>query len=223
MKKRLSVLLLLAVITMAELKAADQLFRWGITAGGNISKVSGDGKGFMGTGWKFDSSGGYYLGLLAKVGIPLSGLGFDASFVYSQELADIASNGAFLVERMRNFSAPVHLRYDFELPLLDEALVPYVFMGPQCSFSLNEFDWYQLFSQDPLSAERTHETADWNETARRVWKFDLGVGMILGNRIQIAWNYTIPLNTAFRFKTIYNDARDNFKMGNHRIGMTYFF
>lgn len=220
--RRFCLSLLMAVCAWVNAQAYDDLFRWGISAGGNISKADSDGQGFLNTGWRFDSSGGYYVGLSFKMGLPFPGWGIDGSLYYSQEMADISSNDCWFTDKLRSFNLPLHLRYDFEISDIEEAFVPFAFAGPQYCFKLNDFDWYRLFSKDPLSAESLHDPT-LNVTADKLWKLDLGFGVVLGGRVQVAYTYVIPLNTAFRFQTVYDEARDNFKLGCHRIGMTYYF
>lgn len=215
-------MLLLAFLAVNTAYAYDDLFRWGITGGGNISKAEGDGPGFLDSGWDFDTSGGYFVGLTVKIGLPMTGFGLDGSFYYSQEMVDISSGGSRVTDKLRYFTIPVHLRYDLEVPAADNLIVPFGFVGPQCSFALNDFDWYALYSKDLLSSMAVHDP-QYNETADQIWKLDLGFGVVLCGHVQIAYTYNVPLNNAFRFKTIYNDASENFKLGCHRIGLTYFF
>jgi len=211
------------MLSMDSVFAGSDIFRWGITAGGNISKVDGTGTGFMDTGWHFDSSGGYFVGASARVSIPILNFGLDASFIYSQEMADIESNDVFITDKLRYFSIPLHLRYDIELPILSELVIPYVFAGPQCNLALNDFDWYRLFKQDPETAKSTYEVDTEYLSKDCVWKLDLGFGVIVGNHIQVSYFYAVPLESSFSFKTVYDDSRNQFKMGTHRIGLTYYF
>lgn len=220
--KRFSLLLVLLVNVFETLLAGGDLLRWGITAGANISKVQGDGPGFMNTGWQFDSRGGYYMGLTARLSIPIINIGLDGSFVYSQETADLHSNGVVMEDRLRYFSLPVHLRYDFEIPAVCEVLIPYIYAGPQCNMKLNDFDWYDIIRHDNDSQEQLG-TEHENDTNPRSWKFDLGFGIIVVSHIQIAYNYAFPLNNAFGFDTTLQEGRNNFKLGTHRIGVSYYF
>lgn len=221
--KRIGLVVAVIVVSLGQLCAGNDIFRLGITAGGNITKVRGSGEGFLHSGWRYDSSGGYFVGMAARVSIPILNFGLDASLVYSQEMADLESGNARLMDKLRYFSVPVHVRYDFELPMISELVAPYVFAGPQCNFALNEFDFYELFRQDPETARRFSEY-DWEElTNSRVWKFDLGFGIIVASHVQVSYFYAIPLESTFRFKTLYDDSRTHFRTGTHRIGLTYYF
>ena len=222
-EKRFCLVLTCALLSLHSVFAGSDILRWGITAGANITKVDGEGSGFNYMGWHYDSSGGYFVGVTARLSLPILNFGLDASLTYAQEMADLESNGATATEKLRYFSVPVHVRYDFELPVLSNVLVPYAFAGPQCNFALNEFDTYHLFSQDPGSADDIYHIGDEAGTSKRVWKFDLGFGMIVFNHIQLSYFYAIPLGSSFRFKTAYDDSRSHFRMGTHHIGLAYYF
>lgn len=218
----ISLLVVLAMMSIGTLRAESDIFRWGISAGANITKASGDGPGVWGTGWRFDTSGGYYVGLSARLSIPLINLGLDGSFLYSQEMADLRSEGIMVRDRLRYFSIPLHVRYDMELPALSEALIPYAFIGPQCNLALNDFDWYEALSQHENWKDLIDQRPE-TFTSRQHWKLDLGFGLILLHKIQIAYCYAIPLNDTFSFQTAVEDGNNNFRLGTHRIGVTYFF
>ena len=220
--KKSILLLLLATLSWGKAHALGDIFKWGLTGGVNITKAMSDDPGFMNTGWLFRSSDGYYLGASMRVSIPLLNLGFDASFTYSQELAELGSNGHSVSDRLRYFSMPVHVRYDFELPGLCEVLIPYVFTGPQCNFALNDFDWYSLVKMDEESRLQLDEAMN-NLTEHRNWKWDIGFGAILGSRIQVHYNYAIPVTNAFHLQTMAEEYSNHFKLGTHRIGLTFFF
>lgn len=221
--KRICLVLACVLLSLHSVSAQSDVFRWGITAGGNISKVDGNGSGFMKTGWKYDSSGGYFVGIAARVSIPMINFGLDASFAYSQEMADIESNGVSLTDKLRYFCIPLHFRYDFELPVMSDLVIPYVFAGPQCNLTLNEFDSYKLFKKDPETAKSTYEVDMEYVTKKMVWKVDIGFGVILFDHVQLAYFYAIPLESSFSFKTVYDDSKNHFRMGTHRIGLTYYF
>lgn len=221
--KRFCLFLACALLSLNCVFAESDIFRWGITAGGNISKVDGDGEGFMHTGWHYDSSGGYFVGVTARVSIPVLNFGLDASFTYSQEMADIESNGVYITDKLRYFNIPVHLRYDIEFPLLSDIIIPFVFAGPQCNLALNDFDLYSFIKKDPESASKMYDFDMEYLSKDVIWKFDLGFGLILGEHLQVAYFYAIPLESTFHFKTIYDESRSHFRMGTHRIGLTYYF
>ena len=201
--KRFCLFLAACLLSLNTAFADSDIFRWGITAGGNITKVDGSGTGFNYKGWHYDSSGGYFAG--------------------SQEMADLGSGDANVMEKMRYFSVPMHVRYDLELPFFSNIVIPYVFAGPQCNFALNDFDLYNLFRQDLESREHLYEVDSEYRTNKRVWKVDLGLGVILFDHFQVSYFYALPLESSFRFKTVYEDTKSHFRMGTHHVGLTFYF
>jgi len=213
---------------LALAQTAAQSFMWGVTAGANITKTDGEGKGLLNTGWDTDTQGGYWLGVQIRLGLPMSGFGLDASLNYSQEVATVSTGNESLVitasDKLRYFTIPLHLRYDLELPGISEVLIPFAFAGPQVNFALNDFDWYSVARQAPDAIKDTEKKEEVQyETSKQTWKIDLGFGVLLLGHVQLAYNYAIPLNDTFKFKTAYEDGKNNFKLGTHRIGLTYYF
>ena len=221
--KRFCLFLAVCLLSLNTAFADSDIFRWGITAGGNITKVDGSGTGFNYKGWHYDSSGGFFAGFTARVSLPILNFGLDGSFVYSQEMADLGSGDANVMEKLRYFSVPVHVRYDLELPFFSNIIIPYVFAGPQCNFALNDFDLYELFRQDPESQHNMDKVDSEYRTNKRVWKVDLGLGVILFDHFQVSYYYAMPLESSFRFKTVYEDTKSHFRMGTHHIGLTFYF
>jgi hypothetical protein len=138
-------------------------------------------------------------------------------------MADLGSGDVNVMEKMRYFSVPMHVRYDLELPFFSNIVIPYVFAGPQCNFALNDFDLYNLFRQDPESRQHLYEVDSEYRTNKRVWKVDLGFGVILFDHFQVSYFYAMPLESSFRFKTVYEDTKSHFRMGTHHVGLTFYF
>lgn len=221
--KKITIVLVFCMMFCNVIRAENNLFAWGVTAGCNITKADTKGAGFFHTGWNFDSSGGYFVGLTAKVTAPILGIGVDASFVYQQEMVDIASGDISSTDKLRYFSLPVHLRYDFNIPILANYLSPYLFAGPRCQFALNDFDWYDVYGQTNVSAEGIQALWDECTSLKQTWKLDLGFGLLIARHVQLAYNYAIPLNDTFRLKTAIDEGSSNFKLGTHLITASYFF
>lgn len=224
-KKRILLLMMSFCMASEWVSAQTDSFMWGLTGGVNITKTNGEGKGFLNTGWDTNAGGGYWIGLQIRMSLPLIGLGLDASIDYSQEQATLYTSGGYASDKLRYFTFPVHVRYDLEVPGICDVIVPFAFIGPELNLALNDYDWYGLVHQNPEALEAAEEAynANQNMTAKRLWKLDMGFGGILFGHLQLAYNYAIPLNSAFSFGTAYTEGKNNFKMGTHRIGLTYFF
>lgn len=212
--KKIWLFLVFTLFSLSSVRASD-ILRMGLTAGGNISKASSDGKGVLGTGWNDDMETGFYAGLTMRISLPIVNLGIDASALYSQENVTLPTAHGSVTNHLRYFSVPLHLRYDLELPAIREVVIPYVFVGPQCNFALNELKWYQEMDKDA--------TKNITELEKQNWKFDLGFGVILFKHLQVAYNYAVPLNDTFHLDTANDEVSDNFKLGTHRVGLTFYF
>ena len=214
--KRIFLLLIALLAINTQLFAESDVLRWGITGGVNITKAKKDG-GTYGTGWDFDATSGFYAGFIARLSLPILGFGLDGSLLYSQEAVSVAGTTSGTQEktttdRLRFISIPVHLRYDLEIAAVRNIVIPFAFAGPQWNLAMNNFNW-----ENPQSGE------NW-ETNRQTWKFDLGFGAILFNHLQVSYNYAIPLNETFSVSSsTYNDVKNNYELGTHRIGLAYFF
>lgn len=223
-----------------------EFFKYGLTAGANISRAEGGGPGFMHTGWQFSEGGGYFVGLAFLIPMPLwDFLSLDLSFVYSQETINMETKPSpdqniqqnptlQYSDKLRSFQTPLHLRWDIHLPVIEDVMkmVPYIYAGPQYCFNLNSFDWYSLFDKDHEKVQQTtHDSKyniddinpDKNKTEYRVWKADMGFGILFNHHVQLYWNYSLPIDDTFSFRTVYDDATNKFRIGSHRVGVSYYF
>jgi hypothetical protein len=197
MKKKILTLCCAAAM-MSSMPLAAETFSWGITGGLNVSKLDAESA---------QSNNGWYAGLTGKVTLPILNLGFDGSLLYSKERAGIMGND----EDASFISIPINLRYDFQLPVLSNVFVPFVFVGPQ-------FDWNVNNAQ---VAWQEGETLNYFRLKNSTWKGNIGVGAILCNHLQISYAYSLPFSDSW-YGTIAS-ARENSKLSTHKIGVTYYF
>lgn len=208
MKKLLFTLLVIASI-FTSLKA--EPVRFGVVAGMNITKEE-TSSGVSYKGWSPDSQNGWFAGIQLKFTLPIIGLGFDASAVYSQEnvTLPIEENGENVVQKMGYVAIPVHLRYDLSLPVINHLVEPFIFTGPQAALNTTKIN------------EAYHNSVTSKDL---VWRYDLGAGVILLNHLQAAYSYSFPLTSTYEGNIISQskDLSNDYKSGVHRISLTYFF
>lgn len=188
---------LFAAVMLLTTTAFAGTFNWGINAGTNISKADGGG-------WKTDATNGWYLGVTTRFKVPILNFGMDASLNYSQER--IGGEGS---KTMKQLNIPLHIRYDFSLPIASNAICPYLMAGPQFNYDFNDIN------QNGFKFKSTSS-----------WKFDLGAGVILGNHVQISYAYAIAMGDSFKGEwSEGGQVIENFgaKVNTHRIGVAYFF
>lgn len=201
---------LLVLMTLFPAAKADP-FSFGVTAGMNITKGETSKK------WTTDSENGWFAGLQLKATIPVVGLGFDISALYSQESISIpvttlgSSTISTETDKLKYVTVPLHLRYDLSIPGINLAVVPFVFTGPQAGLTISKID---KSYQDKIT------------TKDLVWRYDLGFGLILLKHLQASYSYSFPLSDTYEGKD-FSDKKDQFdedyKQGVHRISLTYFF
>jgi hypothetical protein len=139
--KKVSSILLLVVAMLAIAPRAHAEFRWGATAGFNVSKLH-----FKQDLIETDYTIGYSAGAIGEMMFPGIGFGLDFGFLYDQT-GGTANLGQKLIwssegygnERiyLHNFSIPLHLRFKYtRLNGFEDRVAPFVFAGPEFNFKL---------------------------------------------------------------------------------------
>lgn len=208
---------LLVFMTLFPAVKADP-FRFGVVAGMNMTK--GETSSSVNyKGWSPDTENGWFAGLQLKFSLPVVGLGFDASLIYSQEnlsvpaiSGDNADQVVTETTKMNYLGIPVHLRYDLSIPGANWVAVPFIFTGPQANIAVSKLD------------RKYNEYKDIN-SKDLVWRYDLGGGIILLKHLQAAYSYSFPLSKSYegKFSEKTDKFNEDYKSGVHRISLTYFF
>lgn len=200
---------ILAISALATTNAQASIFNWGVTGGMNITKTEVDETDFI-KNWSPDSETGWYAGLQFRIVVPIVGVGVDFGAVYTQETLTLPDNNK---EDIGYLSVPVHLRYELKLPLINDALTPYIFTGPQASYNIQQID---------------DKVADTFKSEDLVWHWDLGAGVVLFDHIQVSYHYGFPLTNTGEymnpaFGTTTQQVESDWKMGTHHLGLTLYF
>jgi hypothetical protein len=211
MKKQMLTLgLLLATAAAAPVSA--RTFGFGVTGGLNVSKLDAD---------HAQNNNGWYAGLTAKCTIPVLNFGVDGSLLYSLEKAELSGNET----DAKFISIPVNLRYDLQFPLISKVLVPYVFVGPQFDWNINNASILRGTSGMEAASEPS-STASKGGLERyklkdATWKANLGVGVLLLNHLQVSYAYSLPISDSWEttLKDVYSDSN----LSTHKIGVAYYF
>lgn len=171
---------LLTVCLLVSAPAAAQ-FNWGIKAGMNFdnkpSKLE-DAKG----------KNGWFVGPMAKLTLPIVGLGVEANLIYSQKKSEIGGEGI----TRKSIDLPVYLRYEFSLPVVNKFLEPFIAVGPQWSWNLGDkdLDW------DLGNIKSEYKIKNSNMS------LNLGLGAIIVDHIQLHVNYNLALGKTSEFTAI---------------------
>ena len=181
---------------------------WGLTGGMNVSKIDLDQD--LEDMTKPEADKGWYAGVTGLVSVPLLGFGFDGSIVYSQEEVKLSKETESKTAQF--ISIPVHLRYDFRIPVMEKAFVPYLMAGPQFNYALNDV---KVAIDEEADAKAVLKKAN-------SWRLDFGLGMILFDHLQLSYSYGIPVGSSNKIRTP-GDIEEKYKMGAHRLGMSVYF
>ena len=170
MRKFVSVLLVAAVALLTAMPAQAQLFKWGVKAGVNMTKLDFDD-------YK-DKMAGFFVGPMTEITIPVVGLGVDASLLFSQKGIKADHDRT----KQYGLDIPINLKYKFSLPVVGSFMSPFVYAGPSFGFRVgdNFADQYK---------KKSFETA-----------INVGIGLEFFSHLQIAGQYGWGLGKAMEFE-----------------------
>jgi len=216
----------IALFTMASVSA--QSVKFGFTGDMNISKIQKNDDNLLSkAGFEPASDLGWAAGLKMKAIAPF-GLGVDLAVKYSQESVDYENNAtekANMKGKVSYITLPLHVRYDVAIPVLSEALVPYLFAGPQFSYNVKDIEWDYENMETNLSSVKEFLN-NQIKTPNTDWKLDLGFGITLAEKLEISYTYAIPMTNSFEAKNatgLLDEANANYKIGTHKIGLAIYF
>lgn len=164
-------LIIVAVVAMLGVGAANAQFRFGVKAGLNMNKLQLDIKNLE-NNLNGENSVGYTAGVVADFHIPVIGLGFDASLMYTRmnSSTEDALCGQNFIE------LPVNLKYKFSLPVVGSFLAPYVYTGPSFAFKLDK------------------TTLEYVKTKTCQIAWNVGLGIELFKHLQVGASYGFGIN-----------------------------
>lgn len=181
-------IMLALMVAIVGISSANAQFRFGIKAGMNINKIHFSD---VNKNLQPDNSCGWNVGVMAEFTVPIVGLCFDASLLYSRmnnAISDDIDGAAKDVTDSdmtygKNFlEIPINIKYKFQIPVVASIIKPYLFTGPSFAFKL-----------DKSIMDKTFQAA-WN----------VGVGLELFRHLQIAGSYGFGMNNVA--KEVFNEA-----------------
>ena len=205
MKKSISFLLLLAVVT-----AASAQVRFGVKGGLNLTHISFEESEI----YDREKGAGFFIGPMVKLSLPI-GLGFDVAVLYDQRNAKQRSVGLMggrayqTTIKQHQIAVPVNVRYGFGLAKVAEL---YVFAGPQISFNVGK--------------DVEMDYGDWVPESV-TFSINAGLGLLVCRHWQIAANYNIAcgksaevwINRQWDYAKVVNKSR----MDAWQISLGYYF
>lgn len=189
------------MISAAALPAnADKLFRFGVKAGVNINKMHLSN---VATNLDEKNRAGFTAGLMTEFKVPIIGLGFDASLMFTRlysktqvQTLDIARSAGETTLNQSFFEIPINLKYKFEFPAVASIVAPYIFTGPSFAFRVSGNDnWFKTKTFQP----------SWN----------VGAGVELFRHLQIGASYSFGISNIYKAVVTEEGVSDNIKLRNN--------
>lgn len=178
MKTSIKRFVLMAIVAISALSASAGPFKFGPVVGVNINSVSTDSKELFSS----DNYSGFTGGLMAKFNVPLIGIGVDLAVMYTRRNAEVIVSDTETQKAKYDYIAlPLHLRYDFSLPLVGKFLSPGIFTGPNFAFRC---------SKEILN--------DFKATKCNIG-WDFGIALTIIDHVQIAGSYTLGITKALNY------------------------
>ncbi len=170
--KKVLIVFLLAVFGMG---AAQAQFRFGVKAGLNLNSLHLSN---LQNNFNDDNQCGYTLGVMTEFQVPLIGLCFDLSAMYTRMGSELegTENGESPAYNKNFLEIPLNLKYKFGLPVVGSIISPYLFTGPSFAFKLDK---------NSVDALKT-------KTCQVAW--NIGVGVELIRHLQISGAYGFGIN-----------------------------
>ncbi len=198
MRKIISAFMIAICCMLVATPAQAQLLKWGIKGGVNLATV--DVK-HPGDNFDKDKMGGFFIGPMAEITIPIIGLGVDGALLFSQKgiKSDVDATKQY------GLDIPVNLKYTIGLGSM---LGIFVAAGP---------DFYFDFSKKEQIAG-----TDIDRKKTQVG-INLGVGVKLIKHLQLGVNYNIPMGDSFTWKNAYDGVTSKAKTKTWQLSAAYLF
>lgn len=177
--------ILIALIALFCVGTASAKLRFGVKAGLNLDniKLTSD----VGQNLNSDNKCGFTVGGMMEATVPVVGIGFDLSLMYTHMNADVA-NGANSGVVNKNFlEIPLNLKYKMGIPVISNFLQPYLFTGPTMALKLDKSTFENIKTK----------------TVQMGW--NVGLGFEVMKRVQIGGGYTFGINNVAKYIPVLGD------------------
>lgn len=195
--KRVKSFLIIALVGLFGVMQANAGFRFGVKAGLNVNKLHFNEKTF-----DADNRCGFTAGVTTDFTLPLIGLGFDLSVMYTRMNSHMeeADEMPVSVNLGKNFlEIPLNVKYKFSIPVVSRFLSPYLYTGPVMALKL-----------DGGKDDNSFKT----KTVQMGWSVGLGLQLI--NHLQIGAGYTFGINNVMKYV-----PQDYFDVGKLKVKNNY--
>lgn len=151
-------------------------------------------------------TGGFFVGPMMDIKIPVLGFGLDAGFHYSlrRYSIDNATDDKSCISKQHSFIVPLNLKYNFGL---GDVLGLYLTAGPLFEFNINPDSFWKDVT---TAAANAIDGYSYEKKSTEV-ALSFGAGLKILNHIQVGFNYNLGLTDAARGSAtnLVNAAWDN--------------
>lgn len=179
-------IILTLIVALCGMGVANAQFRFGVKAGLNMNSLHLNN---LEDNFNKDNHCGYTLGVMTEFQVPIIGLAFDLSAMYTRMNSDLDAKvpNEENVSYNKNFlEIPLNLKYKIGLPIVGSIITPYVFTGPSFAIKLDK---------NSLDAIKT-------KTCQVAWNVGLGVELV--KHLQISGSYGFGMNNVAKFTGLVN-------------------
>ena len=209
MKKIISSALLVLSFLFSIPVHADELLKFGVKAGLNVSDFYFDSEVFDKT-----NQAGWFFGPTVKFTLPVVGLGMDASVLYDYRAAKLDYATMTQTVKQQQIAIPVNARYSIGLGSMASV---FIFGGPQIAFNIGEKE-YQWNMKSTYALKNSN------------FSVNLGFGVTAFKHLQVSANYNISCGKTGHatWKSATDAATSVFNKKSSRnnswqVGVAYFF
>lgn len=172
--KHIALTTIIIAITITCSSPAQAQVRFGVKGGVTINELKWN-KDIVSS----DNRAGFTAGLMIEIGMPVVGLGIDASALYAHRENELYLEGAKLKRDYIDF--PINVKYKLQIPVLSKVISPFVTTGPDFALLLGDTE------------KADFSTRKWNTS------WNVGFGVELFRKVQVHANYGIGLTKAFEY------------------------
>ena len=187
-------LIIAAIVAVFAVGQANAEFRFGIKAGLNVNKLHLTN---LPNNISSDNQCGVTAGVMTEFTVPIVGIGFDLSLMYTHmnnEIQEGAAEGAVGKDFLE---IPLNLKYKFKLPVVSSFLSPMVYTGPTMAVKLDKSTFKELSTK----------------TVQMGW--NVGVGLELLKHLQVSGGYTFGINNVAKNIPVLGDNIGKIKVKNN--------
>lgn len=203
--RKITLIMLLMAATLTATAGSAEGFKFGVKGGLTFGQLKmSDDNGSLRDIYSSDNSRlGFNVGLTMQY-IGRSGFGLDLSLLYAR-----TEYGYWDEDRIHKDMLDVPIHVVFHIPTsINDKFSPYLYTGPDlmCNFTDRRYSWYDRYDNYYYN---DYYNDYYYRPVRAVFSWDVGLGVMLFNHVQVQAGYTFGINNSFEdnHNTSYGKSR----------------